>query len=299
MSDQTIQLSIEGMTCASCAATISKTLNQLPGVTSGDVNLALERARVTYPANSGIGPETLIRAIQEIGYGAKLYEPSAKTLSNPHRDRTLFHAIAAMLLSLPLALPMILAPVGLHFRIPPTIEWLLASLIQFGFGWVFLRNAFFAIRRRSGNMDLLVSIGTLAAYGLSVYLLFTRPGAHLYFESSAFIIAFVLLGKALEAGAKRKTQVAILALRSLQPEQARRLLNDGVEQIIPLDSLFVGDQIVILPGEKIPADGRVLDGATSVDESMWSGESIPVVKRVNDLVIGGAINGEGGIVSNV
>ncbi len=296
MSDLTIQLSLEGMTCASCASNISKTLNQLPGVISGDVNLALERARVTYSANSGIGPESLIHSIQEIGYGAKLYEPSARILSDPHRDRSLFHAIAALLLSLPLALPMILTPFGLHVRISSTLEWTLASIVQFGFGWVFLRNAFFAVRRRSGNMDLLVSIGTLAAYGLSVYLLFARPGAHLYFESSALIIAFVLLGKALEAGARRKTQAAILALRSLQPEQARRLMTDGTEQLIPLDSLFVGDQMVILPGEKIPADGRILDGVTSVDESMWSGESLPVVKRSNELVIGGSINGEGRLV---
>ncbi|RYZ71175.1 MAG: copper-translocating P-type ATPase [Proteobacteria bacterium] len=208
-------------------------------------------------------------------------------------------AILSLFLSLPLVLPMILAPLGISFSIDPRVQWLIATLIQFGFGFVFLKNAALALKRRRGNMDLLVSLGTLSAYGLSIYQMFSGVHAHLYFESSALIISLVLVGKALEGSAKQKSLSAIRALHDLKPEQARLRLKNGDEKYVDLDSVFVGDSIVILPGERVPTDARLIEGRTEVDESAWTGESLPVAKENSDSLMGGTMNRSGRIVAQV
>ncbi|MDP2253198.1 MAG: heavy metal translocating P-type ATPase, partial [Thiobacillus sp.] len=177
------------------------------------------------------------------------------------------------------------------------LQMALATPVQFWLGARFYRAGWKALRAGSGNMDLLVAVGTSAAYGLSVYLLLTRPDAmHLYFEASAVIISLVLLGKWLEARAKRQTTEAIRALQALRPLTARVRL-DGVDRDLPIDAIRVGDLVVNRPGERVPVDGEVIEGESQIDESMLTGESMPVDKQAGDAVTGGAINAHGVLIA--
>jgi Cu+-exporting ATPase len=199
----------------------------------------------------------------------------------------------AILLSLPLAAPMLGSLFGAHWMLPGWLQLALATPVQFWLGARFYRAGWKALRAGSGNMDLLVAVGTSAAYGLSVYMLLTRPGTmHLYFEASAVVISLVLLGKFLEARAKRQTTEAIRALQALRPATARVRV-DGADRDVPIDTIKVGDQVVIRPGERIPVDGEIVEGTSQVDESMLTGESLPVDKQAGDSVTGGAINAHG------
>ncbi|HUP09484.1 MAG TPA: copper-translocating P-type ATPase, partial [Caldimonas sp.] len=203
------------------------------------------------------------------------------------------------LLALPLLAPMALAPFGVHAALPPLVQLALATPVQFVLGARFYRSAWRALRARAGNMDLLVALGTSAAYGLSLWML-ARDGAradtHLYFEASAAVIALVLLGKWLEARAKRQTTDAIRALQKLRPASARVRDASGAERDEPIEQVRVGDLVVVRPGERIAVDGTVREGVGDVDESLLTGESRPVPKAPGDAVIGGAINGEGVLV---
>ncbi|MFM2055491.1 MAG: Copper-exporting P-type ATPase, partial [Pseudomonadota bacterium] len=206
-------------------------------------------------------------------------------------------AIAA-LLSLPLVAPMLAEPFGVHAMLPGWLQWLLATPVQFWLGARFYRAGWHALRAGAGNMDLLVALGTTSAYALSVWLLLRDPHGmpHLYFESAAVVVTLVMLGKWLESRAKGRTVEAIRALRALAPETARVIAPDGSEQERPLARLRVGDRVVVRPGERVPVDGEILEGASHLDESLLTGESLPVAREVGQRVTGGAVNGEGRLV---
>ncbi|WP_281401909.1 heavy metal translocating P-type ATPase [Thermomonas brevis] len=291
-SDTTLRLDISGMTCASCAGRVEKALRKVEGVREASVNLATETASVTA---LGVSPDALVQAVERAGYGAR---PHAETVEPAKADgmpRETLHLLLAVLLSLPLAAPMLLMPFGVHWALPGWAQWLLATPVQFWLGARFYRAGFAALRARSGNMDQLVALGTSAAYGLSVYHLLAPARHHaapLYFESSAVVVTLILLGKWLEARARRQASDAIRALQALRPATAR-VLRDGVETEVPITEVAVGDDVIVLPGERIPVDGQVLDGRSHSDESLLSGESLPVPKAPGDRVTGGAVNGEG------
>ncbi len=293
-------LRIEGMTCASCAGRVERALRRVPGVIDASVNLAIEQARVTTVAGRP-DADRLVEAVQDAGYGAALIEDATVDDAAPQAARSrreLIHVIVAALLSAPLLISMAGEAAGLPWMIPGWVQLALATPVQVWLGWRFYIAGFKAVRAGAGNMDLLVAIGTSAAFGLSLYeLLAARPGHHpaLYFDSSALIITFVLLGKWLEGRAKGHTAAALRGLMALRPDTARRLRGD-TETDVPLAQVRVGDLVVVRPGERIPVDGRVTDGSGSVDESMLTGESLPVDKVAGAAVTGGAINLDGRLV---
>ncbi len=290
-----LELNLKGMTCASCAGRIERALAKQPGVLSVSVNLASERAQVQIVR--GLDPQTLLSAVQQAGYSASLVDAEHPEQAGAERQlrRERWALGLAMLLTLPLVVPMLAEPFGLHWMLPAWLQFALATPVQFVFGARFYRAAWSALRARAGNMDQLVAIGTSAAYGLSLYQWAMTPAGsmpHLYFEASAVIITLILLGKYLESRAKRQTSSAIRALQALRPERALRL-REGVEQWVALGELQLGDAIVVKPGERFPVDGRVTQGQSHADEALISGESLPQPKQPGDSVTAGAINGEG------
>lgn len=289
-----IRLDIDGMTCASCVTRVERSLKKVPGVQEASVNLATEQASVQ--ATGEVDPQRLIDAVRRAGYEARTVtpqQPRAAPRSAIHGGEVLLSA----LLSAPLVVPMLLSPLGIHLMLPAWLQCALAAPVQFALGARFYRAAASAVRVGTGNMDLLVALGTSAAFGLSVVLWWQSDGAqtHLYFESSAVIITLVLLGKWLEARAKRQTLSALEGLRRLRPETARVRRGDG-EITVPVDDLQVGDRVVVRPGERLPSDGVIAEGRTHLDESLLTGESLPVPREVGSPVTGGALNGEGLIV---
>jgi len=287
-----IRLPIEGMTCSSCVARVEKALKKVPGVGSAEVNLATETASVSLAA--GADPETLVAAVRKAGYETRLSPPAKASAT----DRSWWPVAISAALTLPLMLPMLVQPFAVDWMLPGWVQFVLATPVQFVLGARFYRAGWKALLARTGNMDLLVALGTSAAYGLSVYMLVRHWGhglPHLYFEAGASVITLVLLGKWLEGRAKRQTTEAIRALQALRPERAR-VRRDGKEVDLPLESIVAGDAVVVRPAERIAADGRILEGMTHVDESLISGESLPLAKGPGDRVTGGAVNGEGLIV---
>ncbi len=290
-------LAISGMTCASCVARVEKALLRVPGVTTAAVNLATERARVT---GTVADPSALVAAVEAAGFDARpLAAPAAaraeRAAATARDRRELHHLIIAVLLSLPLVAGMAAAPFGVDLMLPGWAELVLASIVQFWLGARFYVAAFKAVRAGAGNMDLLVALGTTAAWGLSVWLLLTaHPGhrPHLYFEASAVLITFVLLGKWLEARAKGRTAAAIRALMDLRPDRAR-IRRDGTEVEVAVDDVAVGDIVMLRPGDRVPVDGLVAEGEGQVDEAMLTGESRPVPKAPGARVTGGSINLDG------
>jgi Cu+-exporting ATPase len=300
-----IALRIEGMTCASCVGRVERALRGVPGVIDASVNLATERARAVVPAGDDEALRArLVAAVVDAGYAALLPEDAAGAsaddagvaLASRGLDRERLHLLVAVVLTLPLVVPMLALPFDRHWMLPGWLQLLLATPVQFWLGARFYRAAWRALKARTGNMDLLVALGTSAAYGLSVFHLLQGPAHHgetpLYFEASAVVIALVLLGKWLEARARRQTTEAIRALQALRPTHAR-VRRDGREIEVRAADVVVGDVVVVRPGERIPVDGIVLEGDTHADESLITGESLPVAKGVDDRVTGGAVNGEG------
>lgn len=291
---QNLELSIDGMTCASCVGRVERALGKIAGVKSVSVNLANERAHLELLGQ--IDPQTLIAAVTKAGYTASVWEAEHPSTDNQqqrlHRERRAL--IIAIALALPLVLPMLLQPFGVHWMLPAWAQFALATPVQFIFGARFYVAAWKAVRAGAGNMDLLVALGTSAGYGLSVYEWATAAGRmpHLYFEASAVVIALVLLGKYLESRAKRQTASAIRALEALRPERAIRVI-DGHEQEVAISALRLNDLVMVKPGERFPVDGEVMEGQSHADEALISGESLPVPKQTGDKVTGGAINGEG------
>ncbi|WP_396331840.1 heavy metal translocating P-type ATPase [Burkholderia anthina] len=310
-----LEFDIGGMTCASCAGRVEKALAAVPGVARASVNLATERASV-----HGAGPldaPTLIAAVTTAGYraalaaapeaaaaagadtGSRAAAPTqtadARKRREAIRERNL--VIGSAVLSAPLVVPMLVAPLGIDAMLPGWLQLVLASIVQFGFGARFYRAAWHAVKARAGNMDLLVALGTSAAFGLSLWMLVRDPAdpGHLYFEASAVIVTLVRFGKWLEARAKRQTTEAIRALNALRPDRAR-VVEHGVERDVPLAQVRVGTTVSIRPGERVPVDGRIVSGRSHVDESLITGESLPVPKDDGDPVTAGSINGEGALV---
>lgn len=289
-------LSIEGMTCASCVARVEKALQKVPGVSAATVNLATEKASV----HGGAALDALVAAVRAAGYeAAAVPAPGTARLARDGKAGAGLPAwwpvALSALLSLPLVAPMLVQPFGLDWMLPGWLQLILATPVQFWLGARFYRAGWKAVRAGSGNMDLLVAIGTSAAYGLSLYLLLAgshHGTPHLYFESSAVVITLVLLGKWLEARAKREAVAAIGALEALRSNDAL-VRRDGRDQRIPLAELRVGELMVVRPGERVPADGSVEEGRSHLDESLLTGESLPVAKGPGDRVAGGAINADG------
>lgn len=319
------QLQIRGMTCASCVARVERALLATPGVASASVNFATEQA--TVEASTAL--ESLVAAVVQAGYGAAAVSEEPRPSSHPSDAGAVKRAGVAIspaqtapwtarwqeqmaqggavwlaiLLSAPLLLPMALMPFGVHWMPPPVWQWALATPVQFWLGARFYRAGWHALRAGTGNMDLLVALGTSAAYGLSLYL-WLRPtggGPHaphsaqaapLYFEASAAVITLVLVGKWLEQRAKHQTTAAIRALHSLRPATARRL-QAGMATEVPVEQIRVGDLVQLLPGDRAPVDGVVTEGRSHLDLALVTGESLPIVRETGDVVIGGAINLDG------
>ncbi|MFZ5815287.1 MAG: heavy metal translocating P-type ATPase [Bacillota bacterium] len=288
---------ISGMTCAACSTKIEKKLAKVPGVLMANVNLTTEKGTVEAV---GVKPEDLTRLIKELGYGAKLVTESGDADRERHRQE-MKKQIALLAFSTVLTLPlfianMILMPLRIENELlmNPWFQFTLATLIQTVVGYRFYRGAWLNLTHGSANMDVLVAMGTTAAYLYSVALSFFLGGEN-YYEASAVILTLILLGKTFEAIAKGRTSEAIKKLLSLQAKTAR-VIRDGVEKDIAIEDVVVGDQIIVRPGEKIPVDGVVLSGASAVDESMLTGESIPVDKKPGDKVTGATLNKNGSLI---
>ena len=299
--EQTLDLGVGGMTCASCVARVEKALKKVPGVHEASVNLATESARVSFDGSADDLAPQIRRAVRDAGY-----EPRAADAAIEAADAGPWVGFApiaiGLLLCAPLVLPMLLMPFGIHWMPPAWVQFALATPVQFWLGARFYKAAWGALKAGSGNMELLVAIGTTAAWLLSMWLwLFSGHGehAHLYFESAAVVITLVRLGKWLEERAKRQTTAAIRALHALRPSVAHLIDWDGAEKDIPVDELRAGDKLAVRPGERVPADGTVTEGATQVDESMLTGEPLPVAKAVGDALTGGSINGDGRVLMTV
>ena len=298
LGEASVRLKIGDMTCASCVARVEKALKQVPGVLSAEVNLATETADVTLTSDAADLPR-LIAAVEKAGYRAEaILDTDTGTRPATLSGAPWWPVAVAAALSAPLALPMVGMLFGKDWMLNGWIQWLLATPVQFWLGARFYKAGWKAVRAGAGNMDLLVAVGTSAAYGLSVYLLL-RHGEHgmphLYFEASAVVITLVLLGKWMEARAKRQTTEAIRALNALRPETAR-LRREGVDTEVAISEVKVGDSVVVRPGERIAVDGEIIEGTTEVDESLITGESLPVSKQAGDHVTGGAVNAEGLII---
>lgn len=291
---QRLELAIDGMTCASCVGRVERALEKVPGVRTVTVNLASERAHLQ--VLESLDSSLLLQAIEAAGYHAeRLDESRPATSPEQHLQHERWAVLLAIALALPLLAPMLLEWFGLHWMLPVWAQFALATPVQFILGARFYKAAYKAVRAGAGNMDLLVALGTSAAYGLSLYQWWTAPAGampHLYLEAAAVVISLVLLGKYLESRAKRQTASAIRALEALRPEHAIRL-RDGHEEPVAIAALRLDDLIVVKPGERFPVDGDVIEGQSHADEALISGESLPVPKQPGDPVTAGAINGEG------
>ena len=316
----TLDIGVGGMTCASCVGRVEKVLKKLPGVTQANVNLATETARVTWgtelptPAHSSGQPTTpqiataadmqarVARAVRDAGYEPRPIESSESEAKKPSFigvEADFWPVLIGLMLSAPLVVPMLGDLAGQQWMLPAAWQFALATPVQFGLGWRFYKAGWHALKGGTGNMELLVSLGTTAGWALSTWLWWqAEPGemVHVYFECSAVVITLVLLGKWMEARAKRETTAAIRALQSLRPDTAH-LLPDGVRRTdvvdVPVAELLPGDLIAVHAGERFAADGEVLQGQTQADESMLTGESLPVPKAAGDTVTGGTLNGDG------
>ena len=294
-----LDIGIGGMTCASCVSRVEKALKKVPGVTAATVNLATESARIVFAPSEQMEAR-LRRAVRDAGY-----EPVAANASVDAPDASpwagFMPVAVGLVLSAPLALPMVGDLFGQHWMLPAWVQFVLATPVQFILGARFYKAGWYALKALTGNMDLLVAIGTTAGWALSMWLWLTaEPDSmvHLYFEGSAIVITLVLLGKWLETRAKRQTTAAIRALHALRPEIAHVLGTEG-EVDVPVAEVLVGDRLVVRPGERLPVDGTLLEGQTQVDESMLTGEPLPVIKEPASALTGGSINGDGRIVMQV
>ncbi|MEG0372804.1 heavy metal translocating P-type ATPase [Enterococcus viikkiensis] len=303
MADATVEtFAITGMTCANCSARVEKELKTTDGVLEANVNLATEKATVQFDRT--LSAEQVIQRVEAIGYGAILFDEEHKQKIQQEKAAYLKRMKRDLILSAFLTAPLMIAMIAMllgshagwvHFLHRPLVQLILATPVQFGIGQRFYRGAYHALKTKAPNMDVLVAMGTSAAFLLSVYNGFFNPhNSDLYFESSGMIITLILLGKYLEQKAKTKTSDAIKQLMSLQAKTAT-ILVAGVEQQVPIEKVQVGDLLRVRPGEQIPVDGKIFAGQTTIDESMLTGESLPVDKQVEDQVFGGTVNTTGSI----
>ena len=295
----TIDIGIGGMTCASCVARVERALKKVPGVADVCVNLATETARIQVAPTENIDAK-LRRTVRDAGY-EPLPAKGAVVAADASPWVGFMPVGIGLLLSAPLVLPMLGELFGKHWMLPAWLQFALATPVQFLLGAKFYKGAWGAVKALAGNMDLLVAIGTTAAWALSVWLWWRADAGnmvHLYFEGSALVITLVLLGKWLEQRAKRQTTSAIRALHALRPDVAHLMGSDG-EVSVPVSEVMVGDTLAVRAGERIPADGVVLQGESQVDESMLTGEPLPVHKAVGAALTGGSINGDGRLLMQV
>ncbi len=298
MGERNIQLKVIGMTCAACSARIEKVLTKLEGVQTATVNLPLERAAVEYV--EGVTSEVeIIQKIEKLGFQAFIQNEEKVVNENPKKAEVVKQKkmfIMALIFSFPLFVMMIdhfyperaFLP---HWTMNGYLQWALATPVQFYAGFQFYKGAYKSLKGGSANMDVLVAMGTSAAYFYSVWLVF-QGEVLLFFETSAIIVTLILLGKLLEARAKGRTSEAIKKLIGLQAKKAI-VIRDEIELEITIDEVRIGDIVVVKPGEKIPVDGVIIEGYTTIDESMLTGESIPVDKKMDDEVIGATLNKHG------
>ena len=301
----TAVLPITGMTCANCAGTIERVLKKLDGVISANVNLATEKATVEY-VSGVVSQAELVAAIEKAGYGVVEVEAERdlEDVEQAARQAEIADQTRKFWIGVAFALPLFLLSMGRDFGVlgmwshQPWVNWLflaLATPVQFYVGWDYYVGGFKSLRNGSANMDVLVAMGSSVAYFYSLLVttgLLAGGGMHVYFETSALIITLIKLGKLLEARAKGHTSAAIKKLMGLRPKTAR-VVRDGRELDIPIQQVIVDDVVLVRPGEHIPVDGIVLDGTSAIDESMLTGESMPVDKKAGDIVIGATINTNG------
>ncbi len=304
---EVVDLDLVGMFCAACAVKIEKVLNKTPGVTNAVVNFAMETARVEYN-KSNISITEIQQRVEKLGYKAVTKQEDGDP--SEHREKAIKEQKRKLLISAILSLPLLWSMVS-HFSflswiwmpdifMNPWFQLALATPVQFYIGKQFYVGAYKSLRNKSGNMDVLISLGTSAAYFYSLYLTIewasnggnVHHGPAMYYETSAVLITLVILGKLFESLAKGRTSEAIKTLMGLQAKTAL-VIRDGQEMTIPVEEVLTGDIVVVKPGEKIPVDGEVLEGTSAVDESMLTGESIPVDKKAGDKVIGATINKNG------
>lgn len=298
---------ITGMTCSACATRIEKRVGKMDGVSNANVNFALETLAVEFN-DKQIEIDDMIQAVKKMGYDMNIAQDEQEKMD--HKAEEIKRQERKFIFSAILTLPLLWTMVA-HFEflsfiympdmlMNPWIQLILATPVQFVVGAQFYKGAFNSLRNKSANMDVLVALGTSAAYFYSLYLAIEWMGAgslgypDLYFEAAAVIITLIILGKLFEVRAKGKTSQAIQKLLDLQAKTAR-VLRDGVEQEIAIEDVVVGDTIVVRPGEKIPVDGEITLGESAIDESMLTGESIPVDKVIGDVVIGATINKNGSL----
>ncbi|HCM84869.1 MULTISPECIES: heavy metal translocating P-type ATPase [Enterococcus] len=306
MAEATVEtFAITGMTCANCSARVEKELKATDGVLEANVNLATEKATVQF--DESLTADNLIQRVEAIGYGAILFDEEHKQKIEQEKAAYLKRMKRDLILSAILTAPLMIAMIAMllgshagwvHFIHIPLVQLILVTPVQFGVGLRFYRGAYHALKTKAPNMDVLVAMGTSAAFALSVYNGFFNPhNSDLYFESSGMIITLILLGKYLEQKAKTKTSDAIKQLMSLQAKTATVILA-GEEKQVPIEDVQVGDLLRVRPGEQIPVDGKIFSGQTTIDESMLTGESLPVDKNVEDQVFGGTVNTTGSIQFN-
>ncbi len=297
---ETVLLTIGGMTCAACSTRLERVLSRTGGVLSAVVNLASEQASVVAPAGL-LSLSDLIAAVRKAGFEASPVVPAAGRLAAREQAERVqdrkerIRLLLAAALSLPLLLPMLLMPLGFDLALPGWLQFALATPVQFWLGARFYLGAWRSLRGGAGNMDLLIAMGTSAAWGLSSWVVLFPGGAagdHLYFESAAMIITLVLFGKWMERRARRSAASAIRALMDLRPESAR-VERNGIVVEVAAEGVLPGEIVVVRPGERVPVDGVIVEGASQLDESLITGESLPVSRREGDPVTGASINGEG------
>ena len=298
VTEERLELALSGMTCSACATRIEKVLNKTEGVVQANVNLASEKATVKY-INGMTDIDAIIGRVKKTGYDAK---PAVKENAEAEKEvkekqykkqRNAF--IVGAVISIPFLVAMIGEFTGNHaLMMPGWLQFILATVVQFTIGWRFIRGAYNALRGGSANMDVLVAMGTLAAYLYSTVLFLTGAADGFYFEASVIIITLIILGKVLEARAKGQTSEALKKLMGLQAKTAH-VIRNGETVDVPIEDVQTGDLLVIKSGEKIPVDGEITEGQTTVDESMLTGESLPVEKGQGDTLIGATINKHGSV----
>lgn len=297
-----VDLDITGMTCSGCAASVERALENVPGVADAEVNLALERARVTWLGHD-VATAALVDAVKVAEYGAqpRFSDAEARRQHAAAQADVAARALrldalilaGAIIVTAPLVAMMVLPAFGVAYHVPAWAQMALATPVQFIAGARFYVGAWRAVKARSGNMDQLVALGTSAAYALSVWMMLNQginAVGHLYFEASAVVITLVLAGKLLESRAKRGTTAAIRKLMDLRPERAR-VQRDGNVVEVAIEQVQIGDTVVVMPGARIPVDGTLTSGRAEVDESLLTGESVPIAKTSGDMLRAGAING--------
>ncbi|WP_158904725.1 heavy metal translocating P-type ATPase [Burkholderia sp. L27(2015)] len=295
VTQDSITLDVQGMTCASCVSRVEKALQRVPGVAKASVNLATQTATV---GGVGLEADALIAAISKAGYEAAPHSDDTDQVARRSPGLSEISAVViCALLAVPLVVPMAAQALGTQVMLPISVQFALSTLVQFVFGARFYTAAYRAVRAKAGNMDLLVALGTSAAYGLSVYEMVAHPGdmSHLYFEASAVVITLVRFGKWLEMRAKHKTMAAIQALNALRPATAR-VRTGGEDRDTPVSQVRLGDLVIVRPGERMPVDGVILEGQSELDESLITGESLPVFKQIHDTVVTGSIVANGYLV---